>query len=79
MTNAEFIESRKINGVYVLVKDIFEDPQTASMQRGRYTSYEDGTGFGFGWCSFKNTPFIKCVELPYQSNGIQVFGLLIED
>lgn len=80
MTNAEFINSRcesNINGAYILIKDMAENPQTASNQRGMFI-FENGWGRGFGWCSFKNTPFIDCVELPYQVQGVQVYGLLMK-
>ena len=80
MTNAEFIVNRcekNINGAYVLIEDVFEDAQEASNKRGMYV-YENGWGRGFGWCSFKNTPFIDCVELPYNVNGVKVFGLLLK-
>lgn len=80
MTNSEFIENRcknKVDGAYVLIKDVFEDANQASRERGIFVC-ENGGGSGCGWGNFECTPFIQCVELPFKANGVKVYGLLIK-
>lgn len=80
MTNAEFIENRcakGIKGAYVLIESKDEDVNEAAQKRGMYR-YDGDFGLGCGWCNFKSTEHVECVELPFTTDGIQVFGLLFK-
>ena len=78
MTNSEFVEKRikqQIEGTYILMETLLDDPQEAAEQ-GLFT-YSNGLGSGYGWHRFETTQFMGCIKLPYIINGVQVFGLLI--
>ena len=80
MTNAEFIENRcakGIKGAYVLIESKDEDVNEAAANRGMY-KFDGQCGFGYGWCNFKNTEHVECVETSFATDGIPVFGLLFK-
>lgn len=80
MTNAEFIENRcakGIKGAYVLIESKDEDVNEAAAKRGMYR-FDGDFGLGCGWCNFKNTEHVECVETSFATDGIPVFGLLFK-